>query len=456
MDREENKRSLLDSFVDQVEAGIHAQEMRASIRAELEDHLYNQVEEQMDKGMSRSKAEATAIRHMGSVNTIAEKFNIVHRTRFPWLFWGMIAILLLVSTLGIWAVQHTVNGNYAVRSLLDRHLVFLGFGLVIFIIASLIDYRWWRNKGWLLYVTATGLFGSGQLIGDEVNGTGYWIAIGAIALDVGFLTTFLFLFAIFLIISQYRAEYPELSIRRELVLPFIGIIPVLTFVISSQYYAVVVYLLGFILILFIHSFSLKALMIGAITAITIGVLAFLSLPSYQIQIERLEAWGNHLLGHHTRDASALLYHLQDLFVQAGWWGKGWVERADIPYPHSDHILVVIVYAFGWIVGLGVLVALLGGLTWLFRSSYQVKQRFGRGLMLFISCYVTIPVIFNIGGLIGAVPMNGATLPLLSYGANSMLIWMFALGICTNIYMRKDTLPQHEARWDRTVVIGKGR
>ncbi|TVX89578.1 FtsW/RodA/SpoVE family cell cycle protein [Paenibacillus agilis] len=456
MDREENERSVLDSYVEQVEAGIRAQEMRASIRAELEDHLYNQVEEQMDKGMSRSEAEANAIRQMGAIDTIAEKFNIVHRTRFPWLFWGMIAILLVVSTLGIWALQHTVNGNYAERGLLDRHFVFLGFGLVIFFITSLIDYRWWRDKGWFLYVTAMVLFGCGRLIGIEVNGAGSWIGIGAIALDVGFLTTFLFLFAIFLIISQYRVKHPELSLRGELTLQFIGIIPVITFVNGAQYYEVFVYLLGFILILFIHSFSLKAMIIGAIAALSVGLLGFLNLQSYLIQMQRLESWGSHLLGHHTSDALWLFYHLQDLLIQAGWWGKGWIERADIPYPHSEHILVVIVYAFGWIVGVGVLAILLGGLIWLFRSSYQVKQRFGRGLMLFISCYVTIPVIFNIGGLIGVVPMNGANLPLLSYGANSMLIWMFALGLCTNIYMRKDTLPKHEVNWDRTVVIGKGR
>ncbi|MBD8498122.1 FtsW/RodA/SpoVE family cell cycle protein [Paenibacillus arenosi] len=454
MDREENKRSLLDSYVDQVEVGIHAQEMRASIRAELEDHLYNQVDEQMDKGMSRSEAEANAIRHMGSVDTIAEKFNIVHRTRFPWLFWGMIIILLVVSTLGIWAVQHTVNGNYAEISLLDKHIVFLGFGLTIFIITSLIDYRWWRNKGWFLYATAMALFVIAQFIGLKVNGVESWIGIGAIALDVGFLTTFLFLFGIFLIISQYRAKHQGLSIRRELTLQSIGIIPVFTFVIDSQYYAVFVYLIGFILILFIHSFSMKALIIGGATAISVGVLGFISLKSYMIH--RVEAWTNHFLGHHKSDASSLFYYLRDLIVQSGWWGKGWAEPADIVYPHTNYLLVVIVYAFGWIVGLGVLAILFGGLIWLFRSSYQVKQRFGRGLMLFISCYVTIPVIFNVGGLIGIVPMNGASLPLLSYGANSMLIWMFALGLCTNIYTRKDTLPKHEARWDRTVVIGKGR
>ncbi|MCR8844672.1 FtsW/RodA/SpoVE family cell cycle protein [Paenibacillus sp. SC116] len=454
MDREANERSLLDSYVNQVEAGIHAQEMRASIRAELEDHLYNQVEEQVDKGMSRSEAEAKAVRQMGSIDTLAEKFNMMHRTRYPWLFWGMIAILLIVSVLGIWAVQHTVTGNYAERSLLDRHFVFLGFGLVIFIITSLIDYRWWRNKGWFLYVTATALFGLGQLIGLEVNGVGAWIAIGGIVLDVGFLTTFSFLLGTFLIISQYRAEHSELSIRVQLILQFIGIIPVLTFVISSQYYEVIVYLIGFILILLIQSFSLKALIIGGIAAISTGVLGFLSLKSYMVQ--RLETWMNQLLGYNTNDATWLFYHMQQLIVESGWWGKGWAQPADIPYPHSNHMLIVIVHAFGWIAGLGVLAVLFGGLLWLFRSAYQVKQRFGKGLMLFISCYVTIPVIFNVGGLIGIVPMNGANLPLLSYGANSMLIWMFTLGLCTNIYMRKDTLPKHEARWDRIVAIGKGR
>jgi cell division protein FtsW len=47
-------------------------------------------------------------------------------------------------------------------------------------------------------------------------------------------------------------------------------------------------------------------------------------------------------------------------------------------------------------------------------------------------WFAVQAMINIGGVVGAMPVTGLTLPLISYGGSSLLITLSAAGLLLNI------------------------
>jgi rod shape determining protein RodA len=46
------------------------------------------------------------------------------------------------------------------------------------------------------------------------------------------------------------------------------------------------------------------------------------------------------------------------------------------------------------------------------------------------------IVVNIGMTIGIMPITGITLPFISYGGSSLMVSLAAIGLLTNIHMRR--------------------
>lgn len=68
------------------------------------------------------------------------------------------------------------------------------------------------------------------------------------------------------------------------------------------------------------------------------------------------------------------------------------------------------------------------------STYQSLICYG------VATYLTIQTLFNMGGVLGALPITGVTFPFISYGGSSILTLSLCLGLVLNVSNR-----QREAR-----------
>jgi cell division protein FtsW len=122
--------------------------------------------------------------------------------------------------------------------------------------------------------------------------------------------------------------------------------------------------------------------------------------------------------------------------RGGWFGVGPGESVQkfsyLPKAHTDMVFAILGEEFG-LVGAG-LVILMFALFAL--ACWQLARRcadpMGRYLIAGCGMLVTLQAVVNIGGVIGAMPLTGVPLPFISYGRNSLLVMLVAVGLILSV------------------------
>jgi cell division protein FtsW len=113
-------------------------------------------------------------------------------------------------------------------------------------------------------------------------------------------------------------------------------------------------------------------------------------------------------------------------------GQGTGKWGYVPLAHSDFIFAIVAEEFGLIgsamvLGLFLALALLG-----IQVALRARDPFGAVLAGGITTWLCIQATINIGGVIGALPVTGLTLPFISYGGSSLFMVMAASGLLLNV------------------------
>jgi cell division protein FtsW len=113
-------------------------------------------------------------------------------------------------------------------------------------------------------------------------------------------------------------------------------------------------------------------------------------------------------------------------------GAGTSKWGYVPLAHSDFIFTVIAEEFG-LVGSTLVIGGFFALTFLgFVVAMRAPDYSGALLAAGITVWFAVQAVINIGGVVGAMPVTGLTLPLISYGGSSLLITLGAAGLLLNI------------------------
>jgi cell division protein FtsW len=113
----------------------------------------------------------------------------------------------------------------------------------------------------------------------------------------------------------------------------------------------------------------------------------------------------------------------------------------LPKAHTDMIYAILGEEFG-LLGAGVVIILFGVLA---VATWQLARRCAdpMGTYLIAGCgmLISLQAIVNIGGVIGAMPLTGVPLPFISYGRNSLLVMLVAVGLILAVARRIPSGPQ---------------
>jgi len=131
-------------------------------------------------------------------------------------------------------------------------------------------------------------------------------------------------------------------------------------------------------------------------------------------------------------------------VGTGGWtglgpGMGIQKYYYLPAVYTDYIYANICEELGFI-GAVALLLLLATLCFIgFREAYKSPDFIGALLVSGLTAMIAVPVVINVGVVLGWLPTKGLALPFISYGGSSLLINMCAMGILMNVAQRNEEL-----------------
>ena len=340
----------------------------------------------------------------------------------------VIGIVMLFSTSAFAQDSHG-DSFYFVK----RQSMWLGFGVLACIAASILDYHFWE-KTWKIWFGVAAFFlilCYVPHIGLKINGARRWVGFGPIRFqpsDFAKLAAIAFLGHWF---SKYEAESKEFL--KGFVYPM-GIIGILMALIAREIDMGTTALIGgtMLVVMFVAGTGLRYLapltFMGLAGTWFIGkhlkgrserILAFLDLEKYKDnsglqQYQALIAFGSGGV-----DGLGL--------------GNGRQKMLYLPFAHTDFIFPMIGEELGLrftllIVFCYLMIVMSGTII-----SMQAKDRFGMLLGFGIVVLLALQAALNIAVTTALLPNKGLPLPFISYGGSNLAFCMLGVGILINIY-----------------------
>jgi len=122
-------------------------------------------------------------------------------------------------------------------------------------------------------------------------------------------------------------------------------------------------------------------------------------------------------------------------------GQGWLQGTQtrygfLPEAHTDFLFPTLAEQFGFVGAAGIVV--LYGLVCLLGVdvSFSTTEPYGKLLVVGVVALVAAQSFLNIAMSIGLMPITGVPLPLMSYGGSSLVSSYLALGLLSNVAVRR--------------------
>ena len=270
-------------------------------------------------------------------------------------------------------------------------------------------------------------------VGREVNGSTRWITFGSLSLQASEPVKI----CVIAYLASYMVRHGE-HVRNNFA-GFIRPICVLTIVASllllePDYGSCVVLFATALGMLFMGGVPLGRLFAWVLTAIAVlTTLAVLSPYRLQRLMSFSDPWQDPF------NSGFQLTQALIAFGRGDWFGVGLGSSVQklfyLPEAHTDFVFSVFAEEFG-LLGSTILILLFSFLVWRAFVIGHIAERMGKLFAAYlaygIGLIIGVQAFINMGVNLGVLPTKGLTLPLLSYGGNSMIITCLLLGILLRV------------------------
>ncbi len=352
--------------------------------------------------------------------------------------------MLLVATGIVMAYTNSVESGSPLLeagTTLTRGLMWAGIAVVMFVIATLFDYRWLKTLAWPVYLLQLGLLVLTLAVGSGVGGSARWISFGPLTFQFSELAKILMI----IVLADYLAsrEGKLDSLRAILGACMLVVPPLILVMLQPDLGTSLVF--GAILagMLWMSGASLRWLAVLAA-----GVIAMIPIAWTYIlrdyQKERLTAFLS--ADKDLQGAGYQLYQSQIAIGSGGWMGKGLTNGTQaqgdfLPVQTTDFVFAILAEELGFI-GAMVLFTLFALLIWrVMVSGWRSRDPFGTMFAAGLASMILFQLIVNVGMVMGIMPITGIPLPFVTHGGASLVSMAIGLGIIQSVNIR-----QARAEW----------
>lgn len=348
---------------------------------------------------------------------------------------GMAVVITIIVAVGLVFVASSssvmsLNRYGSSWYIFRRQVQWVGLGVLCMSVSVVIPYQRWQRFAFVLFgLTWVATF-STLIVGISRNGSKRWIGPDSIALQPSEslkFATIIGLASLFLVVAD-KPDRDRLLTHQVLVAGAVILGPV-----ALQPDMGTMIILAIILLAMTLYVGLAARDFAKIGAFGASLaLLFAVLEPYRR--DRLLAFR-----HPERDLDGIGYHVMQSklgFASGRLFGVGvGASKAKwgfLPNSHTDFIFAIIGEELG-LVGAGLVLFLFLGLAFLgMQTARRAPDRFGALVAVGITAWLFSQAIINMGAVVGALPVTGVPLPLISVGGSSFVVLMAALGVLLNI------------------------
>ena len=318
---------------------------------------------------------------------------------------------------------------------LVRHSIYLAIGLAVAATLFRVPLWLWQRAAPWLFLAGTLLLVAVLIpgVGREVNGSRRWIALGIASFQPSELMK--------LLVVLYAADYTVRKAAfmddfRKGFLPMFGVMALIAALLLREpdFGALVVVTVIAMGILFLGGLNWR-LFAGLAVLLAAAFAALIVLSPYRLQriLGFMDPWA---------DAYGKGYQLSHSLIAFGrgeWLGVGLGASVEklfyLPEAHTDFLLAVIAEELG-LAGVAAVITLFLFLVHrafaVGRQAASLERYFAALVAQGIGVWLAVQAFINMGVNMGLLPTKGLTLPLLSFGNNSIVVTCMALGILMRI------------------------
>ncbi|PGK36878.1 cell division protein FtsW [Bacillus anthracis] len=409
-----------ERFLKEVTNHIKSKEARSFVATELDFHMKQAKNMWIEKGLSEEVAEDKAVEQMGSPIKLGQELNKLHKPKVDWFL-----LILLVAAMGLGFLPIVALGH--TNDLLLNKVIFVILGIATAIGMMLIDYRKLERFGWLFYTIGVLIllmvycFPNAWILGEPI------IKVGPIAIDRLMAVPFFFLaWASFFNNNRLKVRY----------LVVLYLFSLYLFLIGAAFSVIFIYITMVFVMLWWGKLGKKTALIITLVPICLLIIrASFSWPS--VKGYHLDRFLGYLNPERDAQGAGFMYiRLKEVMSSAGWFGT-YGDVKLIPNPETDFVFASLTYYYGYVLALILVLILSLFVVRLVFISYKIKDRYGKLLLVGGMTLFVFQFIYNVGMILGLLPIASISLPFISYGLTPTLFHALLMGIVLSVYRRKD-------------------
>jgi rod shape determining protein RodA len=380
------------------------------------------------------------------LNRIREVGVIRRNNRSDWILFGTMLALSGFGLLMIYSATQNV-GTFS----MERQMIFVAAGLLVYLITSNIDYREYRGILPATSVVILILLVAVFFFPPE-NNVNRWIPLGFFNLQPAEFAKVVVIVALAALLAP-PVSRDEMSVPRTLSWAKIGqavvLVAVPGYLILREPDLGTAMVFGFILfaMLFMAGAGWRqmAVLLTAVGAGVVFVWQKRETLLSEYQLNRI----NVLFDLDQADPQGIAYQIiqsKNAIGSGQLFGKGFLAEDSftsfqyVPEQETDFIFTAVAEQLGLVGGLLVILGFVVIVWRLLVIASNSRDRFGALIAIGIASMIMFHAFINIGMTIGIMPVTGLPLPFLSQGGSFYIAMSLSLGIANSIWLMRTPVP----------------
>lgn len=345
---------------------------------------------------------------------------------------GSAIALGMIGVVMVYSATRSEFGDYY----LARQLVWVALGIVVMIVVMLVDYRRFKQMGYVAYglvvLSLVGVF----VVGESAQGAERWYQLGALQLQPSEFAPIGLIVALATFSSRRRGV---LEFRETIAILVLAGVPMVLVYLQPDLGTTII--LGVTLTAMLVAAGVRVRYLAMLAVFVIGgfLLAIHLHVLKQYQLERLTSFLHQNEG--TQGVNYDLSQSTNTISSGGLHGTGLFRGTAtnlgfVPNQETDFIFSAVGEQLGF-VGAAAVIGLFGMIAFrMLRAAQIARDSFGRMICAGALAFLAFSVFENIGMTIGITPITGIPLPFISYGGSAVFAFFATVGLVANVEMRR--------------------